>query len=73
MLSQGRKYTTLAIPHRIIFHMEEFGLTELEARHKLHWRSWDYDRQVIRLYEMRRRMRLKHERDRLKEFGGIVW
>lgn len=73
MMRQGRRYSTLKKQHTIIFYMEEFKMTEVEARHKFGWRSWDYDRQVIRLYAMRKKLLLHAQKHGHKEFAGPVW
>jgi hypothetical protein len=73
MLDGGKKVSTLVIPHIIVFHMEEYGLTEVQVRRKYQWGSTDYDRHVVRLYFMRRMYALDHEKRGLKEFAGPIW
>jgi len=73
MIAGGKKYTTLIIPHVVVFHMEEHGLDELAVRRKFRWKSWDYDRQIVKLYFLRKEMHIKHQAMGLKKFGGSIW
>ena len=63
----------LLIPHRIVYFMEEQNMTEIEVRAKFQWFNWDYDRQIVKLYFLRRRFAVEHEQMGLKEWGGPIW